>query len=192
MLRALCLDLMGTVLYDPYLEAIAAGTGRPATPGGLADPSSWRDFEMARIDEAEFLRRCWPDAGGRPFDAAAFHAARRDGYRFLPGMRELLHAVGGRLDRYIASNYPVWIEEVRLAFALDECCEGVWASHHLGVRKPDPEFYLRLLARIGHRAESCLFVDDRASNCAGAEAVGMRAHLFDGAEGLARRLRVGP
>jgi HAD superfamily hydrolase (TIGR01509 family) len=78
-------------------------------------------------------------------------------------MWDLLHAVGGRLDRYIASNYPVWIEELRLAFALDECCEAVWASHHLGVRKPDPEFYLRLLARIGHRAESCLFVDDRAA-----------------------------
>ena len=104
-------------------------------------------------------------------------------------MRALLDALDGVLDRYVASNYPVWIEELREVFGLDSRCEGVVASHHLGVRKPDPEFYRLLLDRICHRPEACLFVDDRAGNCAAAERAGMRAHHFDGVEGLAERLR---
>src|SRR5687767_14330777 len=58
MLTAVCFDLMGTVLYDPYLEAIEAATGmgiRDVLP--VKDPDSWPQFEMGVIDEAEFARR---------------------------------------------------------------------------------------------------------------------------------------
>ncbi|MGH8931570.1 MAG: HAD-IA family hydrolase [Egibacteraceae bacterium] len=182
MIRALCVDLMGTLLYDPYIEALEV-VGRR-----FVDPSSWADFEKGSIDEAEFVRRFFRDGDQGRRDLAAFHRVRRAGYRFLPGMRALLDAVGGKLDRYVASNYPVWIEELREVFDLDSCCEGVWASHHLGVRKPDPEFYYQLLTRIDHPAPRCLFVDDQENNCVAAEATGMRAHHFDGAAGLAERL----
>jgi FMN hydrolase / 5-amino-6-(5-phospho-D-ribitylamino)uracil phosphatase len=182
---------MGTLLYDPYLEALEAATGLDATVAHrLKDPTSWPEFECGLIDEAEYICRFFRgDEERRLLDVSAFHAVRRQGYRFLPGMRALLAALDGRLDRYVASNYPVWIEELRAVFGLDACCEGVWASHHLGVRKPDPAFYRRLLQRIGHEPAACLFVDDREDNCAGAEAAGMLAHRFDGVDGLVVRLR---
>ncbi|MGH8884882.1 MAG: HAD family hydrolase [Egibacteraceae bacterium] len=191
MLRALCLDLMGTLLFDPYIAALEAATGLDATVAhGLKDPTSWPEFECGRIDEAEWIRRFFRNAEeGHPLDVPAFHAARREGYRFLPGMRALLGTLDGRLGRYVASNYPVWIEELRATFDLDSCCEGVWASHHLGVRKPDAAFYRRLLQRIDHPPTACLFVDDCEENCAGAEAAGMLAHHFDGVDGLVARLR---
>jgi HAD superfamily hydrolase (TIGR01509 family) len=190
-LRAVCLDLMGTLLFDPYIAALEAATGLDAAAvHRLTDPTSWPDFECGLIDEAEFVRRFFR-AGkqGYSLDVSAFHAARWEGYRFLPGMRTLLDALDGRLDRFVASNYPVWIEELRIAFGLDSCCEGVWASHHLGVRKPDPMFYERLLQRIDHEPAACLFVDDCEDNCAGAEAAGMLAHRFDGVDRLVARLR---
>lgn len=191
MLRALCLDLMGTLLSDPYIEALEAATGLDAAVAGrFKDPTSWPEFECGLIEEAEFVRRFFRNGEeGRLLDVPAFHTARREGYRFLPGMRALLDALDGRLDRYVASNYPVWIEELRATFDLDSCCEGVWASHHLGVRKPDPAFYQRLLQRINHPPAACLFVDDLVDNCAGAEAAGMLAHHFDGVDELASRLR---
>jgi HAD superfamily hydrolase (TIGR01509 family) len=191
MLRALCLDLMGTLIYDPYLEALETATGLDIeTAHRFRDPTSWPDFECGRIDEAEFVRRFFRNGEeGRHLDLAAFHRVRRDGYRFLPGMSALLDALEGRLDRFVASNYPVWIEEMRARFELDRRCEGVWASCHLGVRKPDPAFYRLLLERIGHPAEACLFVDDRAVNCAAAQGAGMRAHRFDGVDGVVERLR---
>jgi 2-haloacid dehalogenase len=55
--------------------------------------------------------------------------------------------------------------------------------------KPDPAIYRVLLDRNGLLAESCLFIDDSEKNVVAARAVGMRAHHFRGAEGLAAALR---
>lgn len=48
------------------------------------------------------------------------------------------------------------------------------------VMKPDPAIYLLLCGRYGLDPARCLFVDDNADNCRGAEVAGMRAHRFDG------------
>ena len=54
--------------------------------------------------------------------------------------------------------------------------------------KPDPALYYRALDRFGLKPAEALFVDDRKINVEGAEAVGMKAHLFTDAEDLRRRL----
>jgi HAD superfamily hydrolase (TIGR01509 family) len=191
MLRALCLDLMGTLVRDPYREAVRAATGLELDAVHAAkDPDAWPAFEVGEIDEAEFARRFFADPTTHlTFDLGAFHRARHAGYAFLPGMDQLLDDTGGVVERYVASNYPVWVEELADRFRLQERTEGVWSSHHLGVRKPAPAFYERLLERIDRAARECLFVDDVEVNCRGAEAVGMRAHRFVGADDLRARLR---
>ena len=191
MLRAICFDLMDTVIADPYLTALEAATGMSLRDTHrIRDPQAWPDFETGAIDEAEFVRRFWlEEESGRPFDIEAFHRARRAGYAFLPGMAELLDDLAGVVHRYVASNYPTWIEEVAESFAFATRFEGVYASCTLRVRKPDPRFYESLLDAIGHDPRECLFVDDRSVNCTAAEAAGMRAHLFTGADDLRRRLR---
>lgn len=191
MLDALCLDLMGTIVYDPYLEAIEAALGMSiAQARPMRNPQSWPRFELGLIDEDEFVRTFFAtDDPSLTFDIESFHRVRRAGYAFLPGMEAVLGELDGRVDRYIASNYPVWIDELHQQFAFDRHFDGVFASCRMGVRKPDPAFFHALLEAIGRRPEQCLFVDDRAVNCESAEALGMAAHLFDGADGLRRRLR---
>lgn len=191
MLTALCLDLMDTIIADPYREALHAATGMDtATLAAVRDPDAWPAFEVAAIDEAEFVRRFFADGGpGMPrLDVEAFHRVRRAGYRFLPGMEALLAETAGRVERHVATNYPSWIVEVVERFGLATRVEGVHASHDLGVRKPDPAFFARLVDRIGHAPERCLFVDDRSDNCTAAELAGMRAHRFAGAADLRARL----
>jgi HAD superfamily hydrolase (TIGR01509 family) len=63
-----------------------------------------------------------------------------------------------------------------------------FVSAEFGARKPEPEAYLRCLARIGAAADATLFVDDSARNVAGAERAGLRTHLYRGPEGLKREL----
>lgn len=191
MLDVVCFDLMGTVVYDPYLEALEAATGMDmAAAHAVKDPDSWPQFELGAIDEAEFVRRFFADAdAGHRFDIEAFHRVRREGYCFLPGMADLLEALQGAVGRYVASNYPVWIEELRSQFEFDRHFDGVYVSCHLGVRKPDPAFFRLMLDDIGVPAGRCLFVDDRRVNCEAAVAVGMHAHRFDGAGRLRERLR---
>lgn len=190
MLDAVFFDLMGTVVYDPYLEALEAATGMEITAAfKVRDPDSWPQFELGAIDEAEFVRRFFadPDAGRR-FDLGAFNRVRRQGYRFLPGMKKLLEELEGTVQRYVASNYPVWIEEMGATFEFERLFEGVYASCHLGLRKPDPAFYAAVLADSGHAAHRCLFVDDRRDNVSAALAAGMQGHVFTGAEDLRQRL----
>ena len=191
MLDVICFDLMGTVVYDPYLEALEAATGMDVTAAhAVKDPHSWPQFEVGAIDEAEFVRRFFVDTdAGHRFDVEAFHRVRRDGYCFLPGMAELLEALDGTVRRYVASNYPVWIEELRSQFEFDRHFEGVYVSCHLGVRKPDPAFFRAMLDGIGVSPDRCLFVDDRRINCEAASAVGMAAHRFTDAGALRARLR---
>ena len=189
MLDVLLLDLMGTVIYDPYREALEAAIGMDiATAAPLRDPQSWPDFECGVIDEAEFVRRFFVSDNGHQFDMDAFHQVRREGYHFLPGMRELLVSLDGVVGRYVASNYPVWIEEMGRTFEFDTLFEGVYASCHLGVRKPDPKFFSAILDDLGVQAQDCLFVDDRRANCEAAAELGMQVHLFDGTEALRARL----
>ena len=55
--------------------------------------------------------------------------------------------------------------------------------------KPHGEIYELALRRFGMPAEELIFIDDRAENVAGAEAVGMRGHLFRDAEVLRAELK---
>ncbi len=65
---------------------------------------------------------------------------------------------------------------------------GIVVSGEEKLLKPDPEIYYRALDRFRLRPADALFIDDRAINVAGAEAVGMQAHLFTTAEDLCARL----
>ncbi len=63
-----------------------------------------------------------------------------------------------------------------------------YVSGHMGVIKPEPAIYAMLEADCGLPPGRLLFVDDRPDNVAAAAARGWRTHLFEGAQGWARRL----
>lgn len=186
MVDAVCFDLMDTLVADPFREALRAGCGLPLEEiAARRDPHAWPAFEAGEIDEATFAARVLPDGG---FDLAACNVARRRGYTPLPGMLELLDELEGCAARWIASNYPVWVDEVVARFDLDTRVEGITVSCRAGVRKPDPGFYDALLADTGVAASRCLLVDDRPANCEAARQRGLRAHHFVGVDGLRDRL----
>ncbi len=56
--------------------------------------------------------------------------------------------------------------------------EDFFVSAKFRARKPEPEAYLGCLARLGAAAAGALFIDDSASNAAGAEGAGLRVHLY--------------
>ena len=178
---------MDTVVRDPFREAWQAGSaGRPLSDVIAGrDPDAWPRFERGEWTEQQYF----DSHRTVRVDVEKFHAARRAGYAWLPGMAELLDELEGVAIRVAASNYPVWIEELT-ATILAGRFDLVVASHHLRVRKPEAEFYEGLLERLRLDADEVVFVDDREDNVRGALAVGMRAHLFVGAEDLRERLRL--
>jgi FMN hydrolase / 5-amino-6-(5-phospho-D-ribitylamino)uracil phosphatase len=183
---AIAFDLMDTVVRDPYREALEAATGLTIDElfrrrSGHAYPA----FERGELSEAEYWE-VYAEAG-IDVDPDAFHRVRLDRTRWLPGMRELLDELAGVVLRVTASNYPLWIDDLA-AGRLAGRFERVLASCHLGVRKPDPAFFDRLLEELVLDAPQVLFVDDREENTAAARASGLRAHRFEGAAELRRWL----
>lgn len=175
-IEVVAFDLMDTVLRDPFREALEAATGLSlAELFRRRDPDVYPAFERGEVDEADYWRHY--GVAGITVDPQAFHAVRRSGTRFLPGMARLLDDLAGSVQRVTASNYPVWIEQVADDHLVGRI-ERVIASCHLGARKPDRVFFDRLLDTVGADAHEVLFVDDREENVEAARAVGLRAHRF--------------
>ena len=84
---------------------------------------------------------------------------------------------------YLLSNYPDWMFELHSKdFDFLPYADGMVVSSHVHLMKPDPKIYRLILEKYSLRAEECVFIDDRAENCAAAEDVGIRSIVFTGAE----------
>jgi len=186
----ICFDVLGTILHDPFREAIEEAVGLPldrVLP--QKDPDSWPAFERGECTEAEYYARFFRSDSDLALDGPRLRERLRAGYAFLPAMEELLERLSARVLLYAMSNYPVWFEELRERFALDRFFAGFYVSHRLGVRKPDPAFYEAFFDDVAVARSATLLVDDNPANVASAEAFGMQVHLFRGAEPLERELR---
>jgi FMN phosphatase YigB (HAD superfamily) len=118
----------------------------------------------------------------------------RDGYAFLPGIERLLaelaaiQRTGAALSVHALSNYPEWYVWIENKLRLSRFLEWSFVSCQVGLRKPDPKLYEHVLRTLDAAPEDCLFVDDRQKNLDPAAALGMRTHLFQGADRLREAL----
>ncbi len=179
---------MSTLVYDPYAleEPAFFGTSRERLQE-LKDPSAWIDFELGRIDEAEFFQSFFLDR--RAFDYGGLRQCFIEGYRWLEGMRELLADLrGASVEIHALSNYPPWYHLIEAKLKLSRYLKWSFVSCNTGMRKPQSEAYQAAARALQRPPQDCLFIDDRQSNCRAAEAVGMPALLFSDADSLRKRL----
>lgn len=186
--RALLLDVLDTLVRDPFHDALPAFFGLDL-PGFLAAkaPDVWPAFERGDLDEPAYLARMFRD--GRAVDGAALRAALRGAYALLPGVAPLLddlRAAGAPL--YALSNYPPWWTLIEEALGLSRWLDWRFVSCRTGRRKPEPAAYLGAAAALGLPPTACLLVDDRQGNVDAALAVGMPALRFREAAALRRDL----
>ncbi len=66
--------------------------------------------------------------------------------------------------------------------------ERVYASHLMGVIKPDPQFWARILEAERAEARDTAFIDDNEVNVAAAHSLGLRSFRYVDAETLQRDL----
>jgi len=179
------------------------------------DPESFLVRQIA--DDGERLRFIedtdlwsWHDSldGGRGFDEAAAELTEKFpayaehiaawGSRFGETIRDPVPGVHGIVEAHEARGIPL--------FAITNFSADFWAPFRAReeaffsrfrdivvsgaekMLKPDPALYFLALDRFGLRPGEALFIDDRLINVEGAKAVGMKAHLFTGADDLRARL----
>lgn len=186
-LRAVVFDY-GGVITNPLVETMVSFCGRMGVePPVLAEAlgrvgAEWGEAPMARLEvarctEAELvaamlahLPRLGTGLAGRTFGEHWFRGRHSE-----PTVLALIAEVraSGLLTGLLTNNVREW--RPRWRAQLDETLFDVVVDSSVeGVRKPDPEIYLRTVERLGVPAQQCLFVDDVAANRDTAAAVGMR------------------
>lgn len=174
----LLLDVLGTLVHDPFYEEVPRFFGM-TLDRLIAEkhPRSWIDFEHGRLEEAEYVRTFFQDA--RAIDGDGLKACMRDAFRWIEGMEELLSELHGHgLLMHALSNYPSWWTLIEQRLQLSRFLSWSFVSCRTGHRKPHPEAYLAATAALAVRPDECLFVDDRRENVIAAEKLGMPALWF--------------
>jgi HAD superfamily hydrolase (TIGR01509 family) len=179
-IRAILWDLMDTLVRDPFFTHMAPFFGLSFEELLAAKhPTTWREFELGAIGEAELGERFFRD--GRPVDAAALKQRMRGAYAWIDGMEALLRELQERgVEMHLLSNYPEWYRLCDEQLGVFRYVEPSFVSCRTGVRKPAPEAYLHACRTLELLPAQCLFVDDREPNCAAARALDMDAVRFDG------------
>jgi len=109
----------------------------------------------------------------------------------VPGVHEIVEELDARgvplfaITNFSADFWPPFHAREKAFFGR---FRDILVSGEEKLLKPDPAIYYRALDRFRLRPAEALFIDDRAINVEGAEAVGMKAHLFTTAEELRTRL----
>lgn len=185
MIKAVIFDLGGVLLRtmdSAPREALAQTYGLPvkqlfniifasessqqAERGEKTDLDHWQwaldQIGVAPQDRAEFIRQWW--SGDRmDYDLLHFIGSLRPGQRTgllsnaWLGTRENITKHWGSLDPYF---------------------DEVLFSAEIGMRKPQPEIFHRLLARLKAEPEEVIFVDDFSENIKAAQELGLHALQF--------------
>lgn len=188
----LLFDVMDTLVHDPFFREAPAFLGM-SMDEILAQkhPTSWAEFELGRIDEAEMFRRFWKD--GRAFDHVGLKRRMTDAYRWLDGVEQLLAALhAGGHEMHALSNYSNWYRDIEARLGVSRYVAWSFVSCDLGVRKPDADAWRIPLERLGRPPSEVVFIDDREPNCAAARALGIRSIRFRTADALRAELAALP
>ncbi|SMF21434.1 putative hydrolase of the HAD superfamily [Tistlia consotensis] len=149
-----------------------------------------RDFETGRCDRRDFAARFVAE-WRLGLEAEAFLGLFRSWLRGpFPGTLESLDALRGshRLACLSNTNEMHW-QHMMVGLGLAEALDHRYASHLLGLVKPDRAIFERVLADLAVAPSAVTFFDDGADNVEAARALGIESHLVDPRHGVQPTLR---
>jgi FMN phosphatase YigB (HAD superfamily) len=181
----LVLDAMG-VIYRVGDDVVALLVPFIREQGGIRDAdaieAAYREASLGNFDAREFWRR----VGISP-DLEDQYLARLE---LSTGVLEFLRLAPARFQSVVclSNDLSEWSHRLRRRFCLEPYFAAWYISGDLGLRKPDPQIYARVVAELGVPATRLMFVDDRVRNLDPAADLGMDTVYFgaDAAETVER------
>ncbi len=153
---------------------------------GFEDDADSGGYPDADVYLAEFSYRI-----GHTITRQQWIAARRESMIPSSDVLALAEAIGkvSRLAIY-TNNGPI------VKSSLDELFPEAaaifkerYCSYEFGTKKPDPNSFTKLLAKIKISPGDTWFIDDKRSNVQGAKLAGLKAHHFRSYEALAKDVK---
>lgn len=177
------------------LAGVGAGpAGVGAGPGGAAE-RFWAAYQAHRdgLDQGTAgVAAYWRAIGaeiGADWDDARVHelwaADFRSWLSVNPAVIDVLADLraGGTRLALLSNAGPDYASYFRHG-PLGDFFSACYVSGELRLLKPQPEIFLHVLDDLGIAPAEAVFTDNRASNVAGAQALGITGHVFTGARPL--------
>jgi HAD superfamily hydrolase (TIGR01509 family) len=191
LLRAIIFDFDGIIVDSEHL--IFELTQQMAAQEGwtVSKEEYFRDY--LALDDRGIIEHLY-QSHGRPVDAKrrdeliawkfrAYQEIIRNGLPPMPGAVEFVRKASARYPLAIASgSLRVEIEHLLGKLGLRDCFAALTSADDCARSKPDPEVYLKALARLGESpalreapllASECLAIEDAPLGVVAAQAAGM-------------------
>jgi putative hydrolase of the HAD superfamily len=135
-------------------------------------------FEKGEIDSEHFYRQIRKTLHG-DFTYDFFRETWNDVFDPVPLMIDRLPFLKTRYTLVLVSNTnPLHIDHCMSRFPFFSHFDQMFFSHHVGLMKPQPEFFRMVLARVGLEPSECVFIDDSPENVRAAGCEGIPAYRF--------------
>lgn len=191
-LQAIIFDLGGVLIDIDYnvLRDSFARLGLGDFDAQFSKARQQRLFDRYETGEiaTPVFRSSLSELIGKPTSDEAIDQAWNAMIFELPAHRlELLQKTRGSYRTFLLSN----TNEVHMDFIheymtrthgtprLDPYFEKVYLSYEMGLRKPDPEIFKRVLEENSLKAESTLFIDDSPQHIQAAASLGIQTYHLD-------------
>ncbi len=165
-------------------EAVAADPDAAESEGEVEDEPDWHLLEKGRLDIKTYFERVVekaPAVLGRAIDMDAYGRFWRTTapgvhWMVVHKMRELKQ-LGFRIG-LLTNNVKEFGDNWRAMFPIDELCDDVVDSSHVGMRKPERGIYELTCERLAIEPGNAVFVDDNADNITAAREFGLHVVHF--------------
>ncbi len=185
----------GGVLYEIDPERTYTGfLGRSHKPDSLSERSVFfnednffANYEKGLISSSTFRQEAIGGLYLSPIDDNEFDGIwNATLVALFPGTVTHIRKFSRNFRLILLSN----TNEIHYNYFEPECRElfslfgKKYFSYRLGLRKPDPEIFRRVLEESAVSAGECLFIDDVKANTDSAAALGIDTYLFDSKKGM--------
>ena len=173
-MKAIVLDMYGVIVkqtgddFVPYVQQ----TFPDLKPEEIYTP--WFKADIGELTSLEV----W-EAIGFQGDLEKIEQEYLDTIELNDGFLDFIKGVSKDYKLAIISNDSSrWSEYLRKKFDINQYFDVISISGDLKIQKPDERIYRLTIEQLGVNAEDCVYVDDRETNLAAAERVGMKAILL--------------
>ena len=168
-IKAVIFDCFGVLYFDPR-ESVLQGLD-PSVAVELHDIFQQNNYGL--LSREEYIAAATALTGQTP---EAFEEMSSGGYRLNTRLIETINDLKHSYKVGLLSNIGRgWIDDFFDKHQLHDLFDAVVLSGEVGIVKPQPQIYEMIAERLNVEPDECVFIDDSPENCAGADAVGMKA-----------------
>lgn len=177
MIKVIIFDYYGVIAQDAFwyrVKGLEVGQYKSEHIQRLSD-----EVNLNKISWREFCEAVSKDIN-LPIDKVMERYAI---HRIKPGIVELISALRQKYRIVLLSNASAeQLLPVMQHLGLDKLFERTFISSQIGLMKPDPEAFLRVVKELGVDPHECVMIDDAKHNIDSAVALGMQGIVFEDTE----------